>query len=167
MSSESLIVILAVGLIAGWLAGQIVQGTGYGIINDLIIGVVGSFIGGWLLPQLGLHLGVGIVAAIINATVGALLLLLVLRTRSRRRPPGRRMGWALGLAPLALSSPFANGTSRGRALGLSPLSPPAINTDRSTTAGARAWSRSRFFGVGVRLHLSALVHGPLANLRCV
>jgi uncharacterized membrane protein YeaQ/YmgE (transglycosylase-associated protein family) len=53
MSSESLIVILAVGLIAGWLAGQIVQGTGYGIINDLIIGVAGSFIGGWLLPQLG------------------------------------------------------------------------------------------------------------------
>ena len=107
MSSESLIVILAVGLIAGWLAGQIVQGTGYGIINDLIIGVVGSFIGGWLLPQLGSTFGVGIVAAIINATIGALLLLLVLETRSRRRPLGRRMGWALGLAPLALSSPFA------------------------------------------------------------
>ena len=52
MSSESLTVILAVGLTAGWLAGQIVHGTGYGIINDLIIGVVGSFIGGWLLPQL-------------------------------------------------------------------------------------------------------------------
>ena len=59
MSSESLTVILAVGLIAGWLAGQIVHGTGYGIINDLVIGVVGSFIGGWLLPQLGIHLGTG------------------------------------------------------------------------------------------------------------
>ena len=91
MSSESLIVILAVGLIAGWLAGQIVQGTGYGIINDLIIGVVGSFIGGWLLPQLGVHFGVGIVAAIINATIGALLLLLVLRLV---RGGGRwRGGW--------------------------------------------------------------------------
>ncbi len=97
MSSESLIVILAVGLIAGWLAGQIVQGTGYGIINDLIIGVVGSFIGGWLLPQLGIHLGVGIVAAILNATVGALLLLLVLRlVRGGGRWGGvraERWGW--------------------------------------------------------------------------
>src|SRR5277367_1370267 len=79
MSSESLIVILAVGLIAGWLAGQIVHGTGYGIINDLIIGVVGSFIGGWFLPQLGIHFGAGIIAAVIDATIGAVLLLLVLR----------------------------------------------------------------------------------------
>jgi uncharacterized membrane protein YeaQ/YmgE (transglycosylase-associated protein family) len=79
MSSESLTVILAVGLIAGWLAGQIVHGTGYGIINDLIIGVVGSFIGGWLLPQLGIHLGAGIITAVINATIGAVLLLFVLR----------------------------------------------------------------------------------------
>jgi uncharacterized membrane protein YeaQ/YmgE (transglycosylase-associated protein family) len=79
MSSESLIVILAVGVIAGWLAGQIVRGTGYGLINDLIIGVIGAFIGGWLLPQLGIHLGAGIIGAIVNATIGALLLLLVLR----------------------------------------------------------------------------------------
>jgi uncharacterized membrane protein YeaQ/YmgE (transglycosylase-associated protein family) len=79
MPSESLIVILAVGLIAGWLAGQIVQGTGYGLINDLIIGVIGAFIGGWLLPHLDIHFGFGIIAAIINATVGAVLLLLVLR----------------------------------------------------------------------------------------
>ena len=92
MSNESLTVILAVGLIAGWLAGQIVHGTGYGIINDLIIGVVGSFIGGWLLPQLGIHLGAGIIAAVIDATIGAVLLLLVLRTRSRWKPLGRRMG---------------------------------------------------------------------------
>ena len=57
MSGESLLIILVVGLIAGWLAGQIVQGTGFGLIGDLIIGVVGAFIGGWLLPQLGIHLG--------------------------------------------------------------------------------------------------------------
>jgi uncharacterized membrane protein YeaQ/YmgE (transglycosylase-associated protein family) len=79
MSSESLAVVLAVGLFIGWLAGQIVHGTGYGIINDPIIGGVGSFIGGWLLPQLGIHLGAGIIAAVINATIGAALLLLVLR----------------------------------------------------------------------------------------
>ena len=50
MSGESLLIILLVGLIAGWLAGQIVQGTGFGIIGDLIIGIVGAFIGDWLLP---------------------------------------------------------------------------------------------------------------------
>src|ERR1700752_1026669 len=70
---------LGVGLVAGWLAGQIVQGTGFGVIGDLIIGIVGAFIGDWLLPQLGVHLGVGIVAAIINATTGALVLLLIVR----------------------------------------------------------------------------------------
>jgi uncharacterized membrane protein YeaQ/YmgE (transglycosylase-associated protein family) len=91
MPSESLIVVLAVGLIAGWLAGQIVRGTGYGLVNDLVIGVVGAFIGGWLLPQLNIHLGAGIIAAIVNATFGAVLLLLVFRLV---RGGGRwRSGW--------------------------------------------------------------------------
>ena len=79
MSGESLLVVLVVGLIAGWLAGQIVQGTGFGIVGDLLIGIAGAFVGSWLLPQLGLHLGSGIVLAVINATIGALLLLLVIR----------------------------------------------------------------------------------------
>ncbi len=52
MSSESLLVILFVGLVAGWLAGQIVRGTGFGIVGDLIVGILGAFIGSWLLPQL-------------------------------------------------------------------------------------------------------------------
>jgi uncharacterized membrane protein YeaQ/YmgE (transglycosylase-associated protein family) len=79
LSSESLLVILLVGIAAGWLAGQIVQGTGFGLIGDLVIGVVGAFIGDWLLPQLGFHLGSGIVSAVICATIGAVLLLLVMR----------------------------------------------------------------------------------------
>lgn len=79
MSGESLLIILVVGVIAGWLAGQIVQGTGFGIVGDLVIGVLGAFTGSWVLPQLGIHLGAGIVAAIINATIGALLLLLTIR----------------------------------------------------------------------------------------
>lgn len=79
LSNESLLIIVLVGLVAGWLAGQIVRGTGFGLIGDLIIGIVGAFIGGWLLPQLGIHLGAGIVAAIVNATIGAVLLLLVIR----------------------------------------------------------------------------------------
>ena len=61
MSSQSLLVILLVGLIAGWLAGQIVRGPGFGIVGDLVIGIIGAFIGSWLLPQLGIHLGTGIV----------------------------------------------------------------------------------------------------------
>src|ERR1700729_2158586 len=79
LSSESLLVILLVGLAAGWLAGQIVQGTGFGLIGDLMIGVVGAFIGDWLLPQLGIHLGSGVISAIIDATIGAVLLLLIMR----------------------------------------------------------------------------------------
>jgi len=78
MSGESLLVILLVGVIAGWLAGQIVRGTGFGIIGDLVVGIV-ALIGGWLLARLGIHLGVGIVAAIVNATIGAIVLLLVVR----------------------------------------------------------------------------------------
>jgi uncharacterized membrane protein YeaQ/YmgE (transglycosylase-associated protein family) len=85
MSGQSLLIILVVGLIAGWLAGQIVRGTGFGMIGDLVIGIIGAFIGGWVLPQLGVHLGVGIVAAF-NATIGALLLLLIIRlVRGGRR----------------------------------------------------------------------------------
>jgi uncharacterized membrane protein YeaQ/YmgE (transglycosylase-associated protein family) len=79
MSGESLLIILAVGIIAGWLAGQIARGTGFGIVGDLIIGIAGAFIGSWLLPQLNIHLGVGLLAAIINATIGALMLLFVIR----------------------------------------------------------------------------------------
>lgn len=88
MSSESLLVILFVGLVAGWLAGQIVQGTGFGLIGDVIIGILGAFIGSWLLPQLGIHLGTGLISAIVNATIGAVLLLLIVRLVR-----GGRWGW--------------------------------------------------------------------------
>src|SRR5271170_2548975 len=79
MSSESLLTILIVGLVAGWLAGQIVQGTGFGLIGDLIIGVAGAFVGGWLLPQLGIHFGSSTISAIVDATIGAVILLLIMR----------------------------------------------------------------------------------------
>lgn len=79
MSTESLLVILLVGIVAGWLAGKIVRGTGFGIIGDLFVGIVGAFIGNWLFPRLGFVLGTGVVSAIVNATLGAILLLLVVR----------------------------------------------------------------------------------------
>jgi uncharacterized membrane protein YeaQ/YmgE (transglycosylase-associated protein family) len=68
-----------VGLIAGWLAGQIVRGTGFGLVADLFIGIVGAFIANWLFPLLHIRLGVGIVESIISATIGAIILLVVLK----------------------------------------------------------------------------------------
>lgn len=91
MSGESLVIILLVGLVAGWLAGQIVQGTGFGLVGDLVIGVLGAFVGSWLLPELGIYLGSGIVAAIINATIGALVLLFLISLIGGRRSWGRRL----------------------------------------------------------------------------
>src|SRR5215471_19974678 len=79
----SILVILLVGLIAGWLAGQIVKGTGYGLVADICIGIIGALIGSWLLPQLGIHLGAGIVSSIIVATIGAIILLVILRLVNR------------------------------------------------------------------------------------
>lgn len=79
MSAEHLLVIILVGIVAGWLAGLIVQGGGFGLIGDLLVGIVGAFIGNWLFAHFHWHLGVGLVGAIIHATIGAILLLLVLR----------------------------------------------------------------------------------------
>jgi uncharacterized membrane protein YeaQ/YmgE (transglycosylase-associated protein family) len=95
LSSESLLVILFVGLAAGWLAGQIVRGTGFGLIGDMVIGVVGAFIGDWLLPRLDIHLGTGIISAILNATIGAIVLLLIIRLvrGGGRWSGGSRIGW--------------------------------------------------------------------------
>ena len=68
-----------VGIFAGWLAGQVVRGGGFGLVGDLIVGIIGAFVGDWLMPRLGIHLGVGTVSLIINATIGAIILLLIIR----------------------------------------------------------------------------------------
>ena len=65
--------------VAGWLAGVIVKGGGFGIFGDIVVGIVGAFAGGWLLPRLGVELGVGLVSVIASATIGAVVLLLILR----------------------------------------------------------------------------------------
>ena len=83
ISNEGLLVIVVVGLIAGWLAGQLVQGPGFGLIGDINIGVIGAFIGAWLLPRLGIRIGAGLVSAIASATIGAVLLLVILRVVQR------------------------------------------------------------------------------------
>lgn len=79
LSNEGIIVILFVGLVAGWLAGKVVRGTGFGIIGDIIVGIAGAFISSLLFPRLGIHLGVGIVSEIIYSAIGAVVLLLIVR----------------------------------------------------------------------------------------
>jgi uncharacterized membrane protein YeaQ/YmgE (transglycosylase-associated protein family) len=79
ISGESLLIILAVGIAAGWLAGQIVQGTGLGLVGDLVVGIAGAFFASWIFPQLGVDLGSGIVSAIVEAAIGAVLLLVIIR----------------------------------------------------------------------------------------
>jgi uncharacterized membrane protein YeaQ/YmgE (transglycosylase-associated protein family) len=94
LSNQGLLVIIVVGVVAGWLAGRVMQGGGFGLIGDLLVGLVGAFIGDWLLPQLGIHLGVGIVALIINAFIGAVVLLLILRLVGGGFGGRRRWSWA-------------------------------------------------------------------------
>ncbi len=65
--------------IAGWLAGKIIRGNGFGLVGDAAIGIVGALIGDWLLHRLGVHFGSGIIGLVINATIGAIVLLLPLR----------------------------------------------------------------------------------------
>ena len=79
LSDQGLMVILVVGLIAGWLAGKVVRGNGFGLVGDAAIGIVGALVGDWLLHRLGIYFGSGIIGLIINATIGAIVLLLALR----------------------------------------------------------------------------------------
>ena len=79
ISSEGILVILFVGLIAGWLAGQIVRGTGFGIIGDILVGIAGALVASYLFPKLGVHIGSGLVSEIIYSAIGAILLLLIVR----------------------------------------------------------------------------------------
>lgn len=75
---------LLIGLVAGWLAGQIMDGGGYGVIGDLIVGVLGALLGGWIFGILGIYAG-GIIGSLIVATLGAIIFLAILRVVKRRR----------------------------------------------------------------------------------
>jgi len=78
MSAESLIIWLIVGGVAGWLAGLIVRGFGFGVVGNIVVGIIGAFLAGWLLPQLGVNIGSGIAGAIIHALIGAIVLLAII-----------------------------------------------------------------------------------------
>ena len=75
----NIILWIVVGIIAGWLAGKIMKGKGFGLIGDLIVGVIGAFLGGWLFGLLHISIGAGIIGSLITAVIGALVLLFVLR----------------------------------------------------------------------------------------
>jgi uncharacterized membrane protein YeaQ/YmgE (transglycosylase-associated protein family) len=79
MSGTGLILFILIGLAAGWLAGQIVKGGGYGLVGDIIVGVIGAVIGGFLFQRSGAFAGSGLLGSLIVATIGAVILLFVLR----------------------------------------------------------------------------------------
>jgi uncharacterized membrane protein YeaQ/YmgE (transglycosylase-associated protein family) len=74
---------IVVGLIAGWLAGQVMKGGGYGILVDIILGILGGFLGGWIFGLLGIWPGGGMIGSIIVAFVGAVILVGITRLLKR------------------------------------------------------------------------------------
>jgi uncharacterized membrane protein YeaQ/YmgE (transglycosylase-associated protein family) len=82
---ESLIVVLLIGLLVGWMAGNILRFSGMGLAGDLAVGLVGAFLGHWLLPAMHIHLGYGLAALVADATVGAVVLLLLFKSISFSR----------------------------------------------------------------------------------
>lgn len=82
MTITAIIIFLLIGAVAGWLAGLIMKGGGFGLVGDIVVGVIGSFIGGWLFSLLGIATG-GLIGAIIAAVVGAIILIAILRLIKR------------------------------------------------------------------------------------
>ncbi|NEX46854.1 GlsB/YeaQ/YmgE family stress response membrane protein [Pseudotabrizicola algicola] len=83
MAIEALLIILLIGAIAGWLAGQIVKGYGFGLLGNIVVGIVGALVAGFLFPAIGLGFGGGILGSIIAATLGAVILLFLIRLVKR------------------------------------------------------------------------------------
>ena len=82
MTIDALLILLLVGALAGWLAGVIVSGYGYGLLGNIvvgIVGIVGAVLAGFLFPALGLSLGGGLLASILHATLGAVVLLALIK----------------------------------------------------------------------------------------
>ncbi len=82
MTIEAIIIFLLIGAVAGWLAGVVVRGGGFGLVGDIIVGILGAFVAGLLLPHLGIGLP-GIAGEIVYAAIGAIVLLLIIRLIKR------------------------------------------------------------------------------------
>jgi len=74
---------IVVGLIAGWLAGQVMKGGGYGMVADIILGLLGGVLGGWIFGKLGISAGGGMIGSIIVAFIGAVILVGITRLLKR------------------------------------------------------------------------------------
>ena len=74
---------LIVGLVAGWLAGMLVKGGGYGVVGDIVVGILGALLGGFLFGSLGGAVGGGLLGSIVVATLGAIILIAILRLIKR------------------------------------------------------------------------------------
>ncbi|MFD1510328.1 GlsB/YeaQ/YmgE family stress response membrane protein [Lacimonas salitolerans] len=83
MTAQSIIVILIVGAIGGWLAGLIMKGGGFGLLGNIVMGIVGAFVAGLVLPAIGLNIGGGLLGAIVNATIGAVIVIFLIRLVKR------------------------------------------------------------------------------------
>jgi uncharacterized membrane protein YeaQ/YmgE (transglycosylase-associated protein family) len=83
MDLTALVVIIIIGAIAGWLAGQIVKGSAFGLVGDIVVGINGALVAGWLFPRIGLSLGGGIIVSIISAAIGAIIVLVIVRLVKR------------------------------------------------------------------------------------
>jgi len=83
MTAETLIIWIIVGAVAGWLAGLVVRGFGFGLFGNIIVGILGAFLGGWLFGAIGFSFFPGIVNTIITAFIGAVVLLLIVRVLKR------------------------------------------------------------------------------------
>jgi uncharacterized membrane protein YeaQ/YmgE (transglycosylase-associated protein family) len=79
------IVILIIGAVAGWLGSTIYQGSGLGLIGNIVVGIVGSFVGYWALGKLGVNLGAGLIGVILTGAIGAIIILFLLNLILRRR----------------------------------------------------------------------------------
>ena len=85
MTMEVFLIWLAIGALAGWLAGLIVDGGGFGLLGNIVVGIIGSFVAGWLFPRLGLHIGgPGILGHIINAAIGGVIVSILHLIAGRR-----------------------------------------------------------------------------------
>jgi uncharacterized membrane protein YeaQ/YmgE (transglycosylase-associated protein family) len=74
---------LIIGAIAGWLAGTVVKGGGFGLVGDIIVGILGALVAGWIFPTAGLSLGGGWIGAILSSTIGAIFILVIAKLIKR------------------------------------------------------------------------------------
>ena len=88
MGLSGLLAVVIIGGIAGWLAGKIVSGYGYGLIGNVVVGIVGAFVAGQIFPRIGFGLDGGVIAAIVHATLGAVILLVLIRLVKKARESG-------------------------------------------------------------------------------